>query len=274
MSDARPRLTAAVIARDEEDLLGECLQSIAFADERLVLVDAATRDRTREVARGNGARVAERAFSNFAAQRDAALALATGDWVLFVDADERVTPALREEVLRIVSEPGGCRGFWIPRHNYLLGHVVRHAGWFPDYQLRLLERGAARFDPSRPVHELALVDGQIGHLREPLLHFNYRSLGEFIAKQERYCPFEAERWLARFGRPRKRALLGQPAREFWRRYVALEGYREGPLGLVLSVLLAFYAGKAIWLAMPGSARRAGELGDARDLADLEDELAE
>ena len=110
-------------------------------------------------------------------------------------------PALREEVLRMVSEPGGCRGFWIPRHNYLLGHVVRHAGWFPDYQLRLLERGAAHFDPLRPVHELALVDGQIGHLREPLLHFNYRSLGEFIEKQERYCPFEAERWLARFGRP-------------------------------------------------------------------------
>ncbi|HLZ29551.1 MAG TPA: glycosyltransferase family 2 protein [Chloroflexota bacterium] len=242
------RLTAVVIARDEESSLGACLESIAFADERLVLVDAATRDRTREVARSAGARVAEQAFVNFATQRDAALALATGDWVLFVDADERVTPALRDEVLRTVNQPGGCRGFWIPRHNYLLGHVVRHAGWFPDYQLRLLERGAAHFDPLRPVHELALVDGAIGHLREPLLHFNYRSLGEFIAKQERYCPLEAERWLGRFGRPRRRALVGQPVREFWRRYVALAGYREGLLGLVLSVLLAYYAGKAIWLA--------------------------
>jgi glycosyltransferase involved in cell wall biosynthesis len=249
VSDAHPRLTAAIIARDEERMLGECLQSIAFADERLVLVDAATRDRTREVARSNGARVAEQAFENFAAQRDAALQLATGDWVLFVDADERVTPALRDEVLGAVRQPHGCRGFWIPRHNYLLGHVVRHAGWFPDYQLRLLERGAARFDPLRPVHELALVDGQTGHLREPLLHFNYRSLGELIEKQERYCPLEAQRWLARYGRPRRRALLGQPLREFWRRYVELAGYREGPLGLMLSTLLAFYAGKAVWLAM-------------------------
>jgi len=141
----RPRLTAAVIARDEEQLLGDCVQSLGFADERLVLVDAATRDRTREIARGLGARVEERVFDNFAAQRDAALALATGDWVLFVDADERVTSDLRTEVLNTIERPGGCRGFWIPRHNYLLGRVIRHAGWFPDYQLRLLERGAVPF---------------------------------------------------------------------------------------------------------------------------------
>jgi hypothetical protein len=241
-------LTAAVIARDEEQLLGDCVQSLGFADERLVLVDAATRDRTREIARGLGARVEERVFDNFAAQRDAALALATGDWVLFVDADERVTPDLRTEVLSTIDRPGGYRGFWIPRHNYLLGRVIRHAGWFPDYQLRLLERRAAHFDPVRVVHEEALVDGPVGHLREPLVHLNYRSLGEFIDKQERYCPYAAQAWLGRFGRPRRRALIGQPLREFWRRYVQLQGAREGALGLVLSVLLAYYAGKAVWLA--------------------------
>ena len=242
------KLTAAVIARDEERVLGECLESIAFADERLVLVDAATTDRTREVGRLAGARVEERAFDNFAAQRDAALHLARGDWVLFVDADERVPAALREEVLTTIERPLGRRGFWIPRHNYLLGHVVRHAGWFPDYQLRLLERCAAHFDPARPVHEVAVVDGPVGHLREPLVHFNYASLREFVAKQERYCPLEAQRWLAVYGPPRTRALVGQPAREFWRRYVTLQGYRDGPLGLVLSVLLAYYAGKSIYVA--------------------------
>jgi glycosyltransferase involved in cell wall biosynthesis len=229
-------------------MLGDCLRSLEFADERLVLVDAATRDRTRELAAGLGARVEERGFDNFAAQRDAALNLATGEWVLFVDADERVTPELRTEVLRTIDRPGDCRGFWIPRHNYLMGRVVRYAGWFPDYQLRLLERRAAHMDPVRVVHEVALVDGPVGYLREPLVHFNYRGLGDFIAKQERYCPFEAQHWLALFGRPRPRALIGQPAREFWRRFVHLEGYREGLLGLVLSLLLAYYAGKAVWLA--------------------------
>src|SRR5207247_11264483 len=102
--------------------------------------------------------------------------------------------------------------------------------------------------PVRVVDEVVLVDGGLGYLGEPLLHFNYPSIGEFVRKQEGYCALEAERWLATFGRPRKRALFGQPVREFWRRYVALQGYREGPLGFLLSALLAYYAGKAIYLA--------------------------
>ncbi|HEV7663069.1 MAG TPA: glycosyltransferase family 2 protein [Chloroflexota bacterium] len=241
-------LTAAVIARDEERMLGDCLQSVEFADERLVLIDTATRDRTREIALQHGARVVERPFDNFAAQRDAALSLATSEWVLFVDADERVPAALGEEVLRSIAAPQGQRGFWVPRHNYLMGRLVRNAGWFPDYQLRLLERRAAHFDARRVVHELAIVDGPVGHLREPFVHYNYRSVGEFIFKQERYCRLEAERWFGTYGRPRLRAVVGQPLREFWRRYISLRGYREGLLGLLLSALLAYYAGKAVWLA--------------------------
>ena len=241
-------LTAAVIARDEERMLPGCLESVAFADERLVLVDASTLDRTREVARLHGARVEERVFDNFAAQRDAALALAQGDWVLFVDADERVTVPLRDEVLATLAEPHVSGGFWIPRDNYLMGQRIRWAGWYPDYQLRLLQRGAAHFDPLRPVHEVALIDGPVGHLREALVHLNYRTLAEFIHKQERYCRLDAERWLATYGTPRQRAIVGQPAREFWRRYVTLQGYREGPLGVLLCLLLAYYAGKSVYLA--------------------------
>ncbi|HET6320152.1 MAG TPA: glycosyltransferase family 2 protein, partial [Chloroflexota bacterium] len=225
------KLTAAVIARDEEAHIGACVDTLAFADERLVLLDTATRDRTAAIAAERGARVESRAFENFAAQRDAALAAARGEWVLFVDADERVTAALRDEVLRTIGAPSGHRGFWVPRHNVLLGRVVRHAGWYPDYQLRLLERGAAHFDPLRPVHEGAIVDGPVGHLREPLVHFNYRSLSEFITKQERYSRLDAQQWLLKYGRPRVRAILGQPLREFWRRYVTLHGYREGWLGV-------------------------------------------
>ena len=239
------KLTTAVIARDEERHIAACLDSLAFADECLVLVDAATLDRTREVARLHGARVEENAFQNFAAQREAALDLARGEWVLFVDADERVTDALRAEILSVLARPGEKRGFWIPRHNYLFGRLIRHAGWFPDYQLRLLEKAATHFDPLRVVHELALVDGPVGHLSQALVHFNYTNLAEFIAKQERYARLEAEHWLATYGRPKQRALVGQPLREFWRRYVELQGFRDGPLGLLLSALLGYYAWKAV-----------------------------
>lgn len=248
----RPSVTAAIIARDEEQLIGECLASVAWADEVLVLVDAATRDRTDEVARELGARVETRVFDHFAAQRDHALSLAHSDWVLFVDADERVSPLLREEVLLRVKDPEGHLGFWIPRHNYILGRLIRGAGWFPDYQLRLLKRGRARFDPRRPVHEVALLDGPAGYLQHPFIHLNYRTMGELIAKQERYARLEAQRWRQSHGRPRSRALLGQPVREFWRRLVTLRGYQEGLLGIMLSLLLAWYAGKAVWLARRGA----------------------
>jgi hypothetical protein len=266
---AQPTVTAAVIARDEERSIGECLASVAWADERLVLVDAATVDGTRDVARQRGARVVQRAFDTFAGQRDAALGLASGDWVLFVDADERVSPALRHEILARVRQPGQCVGFWIPRHNVLMGRVVRHAGWWPDYQLRLLRQGHARYDPRRVVHEVPLLDGPAGYLSEPLLHLNYASLAEFFAKQERYTRLEARRWLATYRRrPRLRSLVGQPLREFWRRYVTLEGYREGGLGLVLCLSLAWYAGKAVWLARSGHSgpqlRHAGDAAHAKD----------
>jgi glycosyltransferase involved in cell wall biosynthesis len=269
MTRRHPAITAAIIARDEEANIGDCLRSIDWANELLVLVDAATCDRTREVALSHGARMAEQPFENFAAQRDQALKLATGEWVLFVDADERVPLALRDEVLSAVTSPGERVGFWIRRDNYLCGRLVRGAGWYPDFQLRLLKRGAARFDPKRVVHEQALLDGPAGHLRNAFVHFNYRTLGEFVRKQERYACLEAQRWLATHGRPRLRALLGQPAREFCRRYLQLQGYREGMLGLLLSVLLAWYAGKAVWLAR----HRRSELLHGGDRANALEERA-
>ena len=265
-----PRLTAAVIARDEAAVIGDCLASLAFADDVLVLVDAATRDATREIARAAGARVGERAFDTFAAQRDAALAMSRGEWVLFVDADERVPPLLRNEVLTRLDDPGQYRGFWIPRLNYMLGRQVRHAGWFPDYQLRLLHRASARFDPIRVVHEVPILEGQAGYLQSPFMHLNYRSLREFIRKQERYCRLDAQRWLLEHGRPRARALIGQPAREFWRRYVGLRGYRDGWLGAFLCLMLGWYAGKCVWLAR--SADRGAELGHAGDRPHAQQEV--
>jgi glycosyltransferase involved in cell wall biosynthesis len=241
-------LTVAVIARDEEALLGGCLASLSWAAERLVVVDAATRDRTREVAVRWGARVEDRPFRDFASQRNAALELARSDWVLFVDADERVSPALRDEVLAAVGAPGDRVGFWIPRDNYMFGRVVRGGGWSPDFQLRLLKRHAARYDATQLVHEVAHLDGLDGHLTRPIEHRSHRSLWAFARAQDRYSALAARRWLVQHGRPRRRAVVGQPVREFWRRYVRLAGYRDGVVGLVLSLTCAWYAARTIRLA--------------------------
>jgi glycosyltransferase involved in cell wall biosynthesis len=257
-----PSLTAAVLARDESTKIERCLAALTWADERLVLVDAATRDDTVDRAAALGARVATRPFSSFAEQRNAALDLAETEWVLFVDADELVTPELAAEVREVLEKTGqqGAKsassplhpvapspvGFWIPRHNLICGRWIRHAGWYPDVQLRLLRRGRARYDEDRPVHELVVLDGPAGRLAEPLIHYNYATLGEFRRKQASYSELEAQALYRRGVRPRVRNFILQPLREFWRRYVRLRGCKEGLLGLQLATLLGWSTFLTYW----------------------------
>ena len=241
-----PKLVGAIIARDEEHHLGPCLDALAWTDERLVVLDSRSCDRSAEVARRHGADVVSHPFTTFPAQRNAALAIVreklAGDWVLFVDADERTPPPLAAEVRAAVArtEPDAPVGYWIPRRNYIWGGWIRHGGWSPDHQLRLVRVDAARYDERRDVHELAILDGASAQLAESFIHFNYERIGQFLDKQRHYTRLEARR-LARAGqRVRPRNFLLQPLREFRRRYVELAGYRDGWRGALLCTLLAWY----------------------------------
>jgi (heptosyl)LPS beta-1,4-glucosyltransferase len=237
-SDAVPTIGAVVLARDEAGFLGDCLASLAWADELLVVVDAASTDATEEIARRHTERVETHPWRGFGGQRNLALDLATTDWVFFVDADERVAPSLAEEVRRAVRDGGDLAGYWVPRRNIIRGRWVRHAGWWPDRQLRLLRRSSARYDDAAHVHEVARIDGETGTLTQPLIHFNYASLAEFREKQAGYARLEARLLWERGVRARPHNLILQPPREFRRRFLELRGFREGLLGLVLSVLMA------------------------------------
>jgi glycosyltransferase involved in cell wall biosynthesis len=188
-----------------------------------------------------GARLEERPFVNYGAMRDTALALASGEWVLFVDADERVPSDLCEEVRAVVESASPEQaGYWIPRKNYIFGEWIRHSGWYPDRQLRLMRRDRAHYDPSRPVHELAIIEGEVGELNAHLTHINYESVAEFVRKQKHYAKFDAEK-LAREGkRARARNFVLQPLREFRRRYVTLSGWRDGWRGFLLASLMTWY----------------------------------
>ncbi len=253
-------LTAAVLARDEEHHLGPCLDSLAWADARLVMVDARAPTLILAIAVARGARTIVREFTTFPAQRNAVLDLLAATqptgWVLFVDADERTPPSLASEVRETIAraEGDGPVGYWIPRRNYIWGGWIRSGGWSPDYQLRLLKVGSARYDESRDVHELVELRGPAGYLGEPLLHYNYDRFDQFRAKQRFYAALEAQR-LARQGRrARPHNLLLQPSREFWRRFVTLGGYRDGWRGLALALLLAWYTGVTYGLLARGAAR--------------------
>lgn len=239
-----------MVARDEAALIEGCLASVAWADERLVVLDTATTDDTGGLAGRAGARVVEQKWHGFPHQRNAALDLATCDWVLFVDGDERVPPSLASEIrARLAAdaaagpttEPAEMQqidGYWIPRRNVIAGVWVRHAGWWPDRQLRLVRRTAARYDERAVVHEVATLAGEAGTLLEPFLHLNYDTLAEFRAKQARFAKLEARTLWERGVRARPRNLVLQPIREFRRRTWELDGVRQGAFGLRLGLEMA------------------------------------
>jgi glycosyltransferase involved in cell wall biosynthesis len=254
-------VSVAIIARDEQRHIGAALASVnGLADEVIVLLDSRTSDRTAAISREYGAQVIVEPWRGFAAQRNRALDLCVGDWVLFLDADERVTPELRQEISTIFEQdretgrrgdkevanqtsrlsPVACVGYWIPRQNQFFSQTLRGGGWYPDHQLRLLRRGHARYDELQLVHEFAQLDGSAGYLSHHLLHLNIERLDELWRKQTSYAIQEAQTLYQAGRRARWRNFVGAPLREFRRRYISLGGYRDGAVGLLLCATLAYF----------------------------------
>lgn len=236
-----PHLTAVILTKNEARHIAACIDSLQWAD-RVVVFDSYSEDNTVALAREAGAEVFQRPFDNYAAQRNAALGIVHSpgsdeQWVFFVDADERGTPELGEEI-RCVIGTKPENGWNVPRHNYIFGRLTLGAGWFPDYQFRLLRLGHARY--VRPVHELGEVDGTVGNLQNPLIHYNYRDQAHFHAKQRFYVEHDAGILMDQGIRPKPRNYVLQPLRQFWWRFVTLKGYRDGLHGLRLSLYMAYY----------------------------------
>ena len=236
-------LSIVIIARDEERHIGGALQTaVSIADELLVLLDPRTTDRTAEIAQQYGATIVAHPFESFPRQRNAALGLCRGEWVLFLDADERLTPDLIGELSafsKLRRRPPHV-GYWLPRYNFYFGRWVKGGGWYPDRQLRLLRRGCARYDETRLVHELVQLHGTTGDLDHHLIHINIESWPELHAKQRRYALAEAQTLALAGVRAKWRNLALQPLREVWRRWITWHGYRDGSLGLALALTMGYY----------------------------------
>ncbi len=251
------RLSVTIIAWNEEERLRACLESVAWAEEILV-IDAESTDKTVQVAREFTDRIWVRPWPGFAEQKNFALDQATCEWVLSLDADERVTPELRERISRIVRANGPGDGYSIPRKNIFWGAWVRHGGLYPDYQLRLFRRAAGRFVDSA-VHESVVVEGHVERLAEPLLHHSYRGLDDFVARSNRYSALAARDIVARGGRAGVLDLALRPLGRFLSMYVARGGFLDGWRGFVLAVLYANYV--FLRVAKTWEARRGSGSGD-------------
>jgi glycosyltransferase involved in cell wall biosynthesis len=242
-----PRLSAIIITRNEASNIGDCLDSLAFCDERIV-VDSDSTDGTLLIAREKGARVATHGWKGFGPQKNYALSLAHGDWVLSIDADERVTPELAQEILKTIAE-GRADGFELSRRSSFCGRMMRHSGWFPDRVLRLFRRDKGRFTDDL-VHERVVCDGKIARLENSLLHYPVARLEDAIRRMDSYSTLGA----AQIAPERKISFFTgilHASFTFFRIYVLRLGFLDGAEGFLLAVANAegtYYRYMKAWLA--------------------------
>jgi len=227
-------ISVIIITKNEAAVIERCLSSVAWADE-IVVFDTDSSDGTADIARRLGARVESAAdWPGFGPQKNRALALATGDWVLSIDADEWVTPELRAEIEGAIAAPDWLPAYRMPRLSSYCGRTMRHSGWWPDHVIRLFRRGAARFSDDL-VHERLLVDGVTGSLLEPLRHEAIRDLDDALAKMGSYSTAGAKMLHAR---GKSSSLAGAVAHGAWtfvRTYVLRAGFLDGREGFMLAV---------------------------------------
>ncbi len=238
-------IRAIVLTRNEADYIVPCLDSLRPLTNDIIVIDSRSTDGTAALARDRGAKVIERDWAGFAATRNWALESAADvDWVLFLDADERLPPALAAEIAEQTAARSDVDGYWIPRRNVICGRIMRGSGWWPDYQLRVMRPNRCRYSDVDQVHEWPYCYGVSLALNTPLVHLNYRSWHEFAAKQ-----FDYARLAARGGQPSPtRSLLTAPARLFWHRFVANQGFRDGFAGLTANTILSASEAYRVWLA--------------------------
>jgi glycosyltransferase involved in cell wall biosynthesis len=231
-------LSVTIVTRNEEERIGACLEEVAWADE-IIVVDAESADGTVDIAKRYTSKLFVRPWPGFAAQKNFALAQATQPWVLSLDADERVSPELRREIQTVLETDGPLDGYYIPRKNFFLGRWIRHGTWYPDHQLRLFRRQRGTFrDVS--VHEAVELQGRVGYLRAPLLHFSYQGIQDFVDRANRYSTLAARDLVARGQRISALDLLLRPLGRFCAMYVIGRGFLDGPRGLLLAVLYSYY----------------------------------
>lgn len=234
----RPCLSACIITFNEEDRIAECIRSVEWCDEVLV-VDSHSTDRTREIAARCGARVIERDWPGHVAQKEFAIRAARHNWVLCIDADERVSPQLREEILALRDGGFPGAGWRMPRLSCYLGRWIRHGTWYPDLCLRLFDRRRGRWGGQDP-HDRVELDGKPGRLSSHLLHYPYRNLAEHLRTIDNYTTIMARGLHQRGRRARSLDLALRPAVRFLRFYVLRGGFLEGWRGLLLAYLAAHY----------------------------------
>ncbi len=238
--EGRRALSVCVLACNEETLLPDCLDSVAWADELVVVVDAKSRDASEQVARERAQRVEVRPYQGDIEQKSHCVSLASHDWVFILDPDEVVSPALSAELQAALrGAPEGVAGFELNRVIHHLGRWVRHGDFHPDWKLRLFQRSRARWVGCNP-HGRVEVDGPVGRLRGALVHRSYRDLADQVERIQFFSTEAAEAMYAQGRRARLHHICLRPPARFLRAYLLKRGFLDGVPGFIIAASSAFY----------------------------------
>lgn len=231
------KISVVIVARNEETMIDDCLKSVQWADEIIVVDDSST-DKTADIAKKYTPHVYQHKTVGYVEPvRNFALQKATGDWILLLDTDERVSESLASVVKKIADQDQAVVAYKLPRKNMIFEKWIQHTGWWPDYNIRFFKKGAVQW--SNKIHSVPTVKGEIKELesteQNAIIHYNYTSVSQFIEKMVRYTSVEAEQYTDKITTS---DFIAKPAQEFLRRFFTAQGYKDGVHGLVLSLLQA------------------------------------
>ena len=234
------KLSVVISAFNEEKKIEDCLKSVSFADE-IIFIDNSSTDSTSKIAKKHTSKVFVKENNPMLnVNKNFGFSKASEEWILSLDADERVSEKLREEIKLAISDSQLITsGYWIPRKNIIFGKWIEHTGWYPDYQLRLFKKGKGRFEEEH-VHEMIKLEGKTDKLESTIVHHSYENVSHFLKKTLLYTENEADQLIKKGYSFSWQDSIRFPTKEFVSRFFARDGYKDGLHGLVLSLLMAFY----------------------------------
>jgi glycosyltransferase involved in cell wall biosynthesis len=231
------KISATIITLNEESNIEDCLESLDFADE-IVVVDSGSRDRTGEICRAHPkVRFHERFWPGYGSQKNIAAELAANDWILNIDADERISPELKKSILK--ADFTKYDGFRFARKNYFGKRWIRNCGWYPDCNLRLYNKFRCSFN-ERKVHEAVATDGAVQQLSGDLVHYTYQDITDYLQRMQKYSSLAAQEIVAKKKKVAVGHILFRPVWTFFRMFILKKGFLEGYAGFLLSILYSFY----------------------------------
>lgn len=238
---AMPALTAIIPCKDEASNIVACVTPLLDLADEIIVADSGSTDGTIKLAKQLGCRVIEREYIHSGDFKNWAIPQATHPWVLLVDADERVTPALSAEIRTLLADGPRSDGYWIRRLNHFMGKPVRFGAWSNDDVLRFFRRDVARYAGDTDHAEIEISTGQVGRLKHRLKHFTYTSYSQVFRKFDRYTSYQAEVWLAKGKKPRMYQMLLRAPLRFILSYFVRLGFLDGAAGLQIAALIGFYS---------------------------------